>query len=284
MPKTNSNNIALLREYNKQSIQSLVTNVESERDKKTLESLAKLQNSAINTQKKLAQMIQDTSNEFENSGGKDLRRSILVEKVSKEIYDNLLFINSENELVKDIKQELSQQQNKNYLFKYQAIDKSIQIYEESPQGLQELLSEEKEAILKALWDITLEKVQDTMQNTLQNISLNRKVEMSIKRTSGSNNSYSGISSSKSSGIFSSSSVSSTSDAQAVQGTHSTGDTVNVSSEALLRTEAFHTAMSTSEIRQQKIQAIKDKISAGNYVIDTKKLAFNLLREEAGLFS
>ena len=58
------------------------------------------------------------------------------------------------------------------------------------------------------------------------------------------------------------------------------DRVSVSNEGMLRTNAFNVARNSSDIRQEKINAIKEKLSSGTYHIDTKQLAFNLLREEA----
>ncbi len=106
--------------------------------------------------------------------------------------------------------------------------------------------------------------------------------MNIKRTSNSS-SYQKVSSSAPSRTYATSQVSSVSEASSTQASSSvTGDIVNVSTEGLLRTEAYKVAMSTADIRQQKINEIKNKIANGTYVIDTKKLAFNLLQDETVL--
>ncbi len=65
---------------------------------------------------------------------------------------------------------------------------------------------------------------------------------------------------------------------------SSGDTVNISDEALLRTDALQTASSTSDIRREKVEAIKAQIANGEYTIDTKKIATNLVRDDMALLA
>ncbi len=105
--------------------------------------------------------------------------------------------------------------------------------------------------------------------------------MNIKRTSN-NSSYPKVSNTATSRTYAPSQVSSVSEASSAQASSSVGDVVNVSTEGILRTEAYKVAMSTADIRQQKIDEIKNRIANGTYVIDTKKLAFNLLQDETVL--
>lgn len=62
------------------------------------------------------------------------------------------------------------------------------------------------------------------------------------------------------------------------------DTVSVSDEAVLRTEAYRTAMNTQDIREDKVSAIRDQIASGSYSINPHRIAANLLGEEAPLWS
>ena len=62
------------------------------------------------------------------------------------------------------------------------------------------------------------------------------------------------------------------------------DTVSVSDEAILRTEAYRTAMNTQDIREDKVNAIRDQIASGAYSINPHRIAANMLSEEASLWS
>ena len=62
-----------------------------------------------------------------------------------------------------------------------------------------------------------------------------------------------------------------------------GDTISLSPEAKLYTEAYSGAMNAPEVRQAKVDAIKARVDAGEYQIDTQKIAAKLLQEEQGLF-
>ncbi len=62
----------------------------------------------------------------------------------------------------------------------------------------------------------------------------------------------------------------------------TGDRVEFSDEAKLRTEAYSTASNTSDIRRDKVEEIKARIAAGEYQMDSRKIAQNLVRDELDL--
>ena len=62
-----------------------------------------------------------------------------------------------------------------------------------------------------------------------------------------------------------------------------GDTVSVSQDALLLTEARRTAQNTPDVRAEKVEALRIQVSNGTYTPDSKLIAANLVREEPGLF-
>ena len=64
---------------------------------------------------------------------------------------------------------------------------------------------------------------------------------------------------------------------------SQGDTVSVSQDALLLTEARRTAQNTPDVRAEKVEALRTQVSNGTYTPDSKLIAANLVREEPGLF-
>lgn len=61
------------------------------------------------------------------------------------------------------------------------------------------------------------------------------------------------------------------------------DKVSVSDEGVLRTEAYRTAMNSGDVRQDKINSIKDRIANGSYEISATRIAANLLQQEAEMF-
>lgn len=63
-----------------------------------------------------------------------------------------------------------------------------------------------------------------------------------------------------------------------------GDKVSLSPSARLHTLARSEAGKTPEVRQEKVDALKERIASGEYSIDTRKVAENLLRDEAFMVS
>lgn len=63
-----------------------------------------------------------------------------------------------------------------------------------------------------------------------------------------------------------------------------GDRVSLSSSALLHTVAHTAASKAPEVRQEKIDSIKERLSAGEYAIDSKDIAKKLLESDALLAS
>lgn len=62
-----------------------------------------------------------------------------------------------------------------------------------------------------------------------------------------------------------------------------GDRVSVSQNAVLLTEARRTAQATPDVRQEKVDALREQVTNGTYQVDTTQLASKLLAEEGGLF-
>ena len=67
-------------------------------------------------------------------------------------------------------------------------------------------------------------------------------------------------------------------------THSgDGDTVSVSREARLLSEALRTAETSPDVRTDKVEALRIQVAEGTYRPDSRLIAENLLREEPNLF-
>lgn len=62
-----------------------------------------------------------------------------------------------------------------------------------------------------------------------------------------------------------------------------GDTVSVSQDALLLTEARRTAQNTPDVRADKVESLRIQVANGTYKPDSRLIAAGLVREEPGLF-
>ncbi len=63
-----------------------------------------------------------------------------------------------------------------------------------------------------------------------------------------------------------------------------GDKVSVSSDAMLRAEAHTHASSAEDIRREKVAAIKAQIANGEYQMNTRKIAENIVKDDLDFFS
>jgi hypothetical protein len=92
----------------------------------------------------------------------EAKRRIMVEQVARELLDNLLFTGGANPVGEEVQRELDRKLRGHYTFWYPPGEVDVQIMRESPAGFHELTGEERRAVLAALWDITLAKVDATM--------------------------------------------------------------------------------------------------------------------------
>ena len=61
-----------------------------------------------------------------------------------------------------------------------------------------------------------------------------------------------------------------------------GDRVSVSPEAMVRTEAYKAANAAPDVRQEKVDALKEQVSSGTYKMDSRNIAKKLLENDAFL--
>ena len=90
------------------------------------------------------------------------KRRSLVERISREIVENLLVSGTENPIVREIKNRLDAEFNQKFEFQYPPAEVDIRIFKETDHGPKEISAGEKNRVLAKLWEITLEKVDDTM--------------------------------------------------------------------------------------------------------------------------
>ncbi len=93
---------------------------------------------------------------------KEAKRRQLVEKVSREIVDNLIGSDSSNPVVRDIKKQLSAEFGQNLVFRYPSDGSGLQILKNTDQGVAELTNGEKDAFMRRLWEVALNRVDETM--------------------------------------------------------------------------------------------------------------------------
>lgn len=100
----------------------------------------------------------------ETTISREARRAALVDKVAKEIIDNLLVTGAENPLVGEIRAELEERFGGRLLFEYPFMEQDLQILRETgdANGATPLSAEEMGEVLSALWEITTKKVDETM--------------------------------------------------------------------------------------------------------------------------
>ena len=65
---------------------------------------------------------------------------------------------------------------------------------------------------------------------------------------------------------------------------SNADTINLSSEGRLRTAFHRSAMVAPEIRQDKVDHLKNLVASGEYRVDSHDIADKMIREEAAIFA
>ena len=92
----------------------------------------------------------------------EVKRRELVERVAREIVENLIISGSRNPVVEDIKAQLQADMGQPIYFTYPPTEHDLQIFRETDQGPVEVDTQEKGVILHKLWKITLDKVEATM--------------------------------------------------------------------------------------------------------------------------
>lgn len=93
---------------------------------------------------------------------REAKRRQMVEKVAREIVDNLIGSDSSNPVVGDIKKQLIQEFGNDLVFRYPADGNGLQILKKTEQGVAVLTNGEKDAVLRRLWEVALTRVDETM--------------------------------------------------------------------------------------------------------------------------
>lgn len=111
---------------------------------------------------RLARYLGGTQAEGLDAHSREMKRRRLVEKVAREIVENLITADSDNPMVEEIKQTLSQELDTELIFHYPPTGEEMKIFAQGSEGPEELSKEQREQVLGKLWEITLNKVNETM--------------------------------------------------------------------------------------------------------------------------
>lgn len=96
-----------------------------------------------------------------NDPDPNIKRRAYVEQVAQELYDILIFTGSDNPMVEEIRQELSDAVGMEVAFTYPPGEK-LCIVGKGPNGPRALTEEEQRRTRSALWRITRQKVDQSM--------------------------------------------------------------------------------------------------------------------------
>lgn len=93
---------------------------------------------------------------------REARRKELVERIAQEVIENLLVNGQDNPVVTRVLTDLEQELGERVLFDYPLDGGEVQILRQTPEGPQEVIPDEKLRIMRRLWEITLDNVDETM--------------------------------------------------------------------------------------------------------------------------
>ncbi|MDR0827899.1 MAG: hypothetical protein LBN33_08525 [Desulfovibrio sp.] len=98
-----------------------------------------------------------------DSATRKAKRRTMIERVAREIMENLIFSGSENAVVQEVRGRLSAELGEELVFRYPPDDMDFKIFRPGAEGDElELAPGEKQAVMGRLWDVTLKTVDATM--------------------------------------------------------------------------------------------------------------------------
>lgn len=106
--------------------------------------------------------LQASGAEDEVEISRQARRRELVEKIAREIIENLIVSNTDNPVVTDIVNELERETGTRYLFEYPLDGADVRILKETKNVPQEVTGNERLSVMRRLWELTLQRVDRTM--------------------------------------------------------------------------------------------------------------------------
>ncbi|MCL1939991.1 MAG: hypothetical protein FWG04_04955 [Desulfovibrionaceae bacterium] len=99
----------------------------------------------------------------QGSEAAEAKRRAMVERVAREVMENLIFSGSDNPVVQEVQARLAEESGEDYTFRYPPAEQDFQIFRTAPDGEEVELSQgEKQMVMGRLWDVTLRTVDATM--------------------------------------------------------------------------------------------------------------------------
>ncbi len=92
----------------------------------------------------------------------EAKRRQMVEKIAREIVDNLIGSDSANPVVRDIRRQMREEFGQELVFRYPSDGDGLKILKKSGSGVAELTNGEKNEFMQRLWEVTLKRVNETM--------------------------------------------------------------------------------------------------------------------------
>jgi hypothetical protein len=90
------------------------------------------------------------------------KRRELVERIAREIIENLIVSSTHSPIVVAILDQLEREFGCQYVFEYPVDGNDVQILRETNHGPFEVAGSERNKVMRRLWEVTLSKVDDTM--------------------------------------------------------------------------------------------------------------------------
>lgn len=91
-----------------------------------------------------------------------MKRQIMVNRVARELFENLLFTGSDSLMVQEVQKELVQEFGDSLVFQYPPGSLEMVILRKTPEGMEEVSPRFRVDVLERAWALTLAKVDETM--------------------------------------------------------------------------------------------------------------------------
>ncbi len=112
---------------------------------------------------RLQRFMRQTESADSISISQEAKRRLLVERVAREIVDNLVGSTSTNPIVEEIRQTLDKEFGPGLVFRYPPDGEDLEILRKDESGTPRAVTNgEKDHFIQRLWQITYEKVDATM--------------------------------------------------------------------------------------------------------------------------
>ncbi|MDR1947179.1 MAG: hypothetical protein LBQ51_08460 [Desulfovibrio sp.] len=96
-------------------------------------------------------------------GVEETKRRDMIERIAREIMENLIFAGSDNPVVREVRSRLASEMGEELVFRYPPDDPDLKIFRPVADGGEtELLPGERQVVMGRLWDVTLRTVDATM--------------------------------------------------------------------------------------------------------------------------